>query len=203
MTVPLHEAGDASFTELTGERVILRRFRRADLATFVAYRCDPAIARYQGWEAPYPEADGQRLIESMLAQHPDTPGMWYQYATALKATGELIGDCGCCADSGDARLAEVGYTIASRYQGRGYGREAVRLLLTYLFEDRGKHRVTARCDPRNTASVKLLRSLGLRQEGHLRESSWEHGEWADDLLFAMLASEWQALPRPAQGRDQR
>ena len=44
---------DAAFTMLTTERLVLRRFRPEDLDAFVAYRSDPQVARYQGWEAPY------------------------------------------------------------------------------------------------------------------------------------------------------
>lgn len=32
----------------------------------------------------------------------------------------------------------------------------------------------------------------MRQEAHLRESLWLHGEWVDDAVFAILAREWPA-----------
>ncbi len=54
---------DASFTSLTAARLVLRRFRPEDLDAFVAYRSDPRVARYQSWEAPYPEREAH-LIES-------------------------------------------------------------------------------------------------------------------------------------------
>lgn len=190
---------DKEFTELAGERVALRRLRLADSKTLVSYRSDPDVARYQSWDAPYPPAAGKRLITAMLRQHPDTPGEWFQFAVTLRSTGELIGDCGSKTIASDPRQAEIGYTIASPHQGNGYGTEAVRLLLGYLFAARGKHRVTASCDPRNTASIKLLERVGMRREGHLRESSRFGGEWADDLLFALLDHEWDAQAiRPAR-----
>jgi len=34
----------------------------------------------------------------------------------------------------------------------------------------------------------------MRREGHLRQSSWAKGEWTDDLLYAMLATEWPRRP---------
>lgn len=183
--------GDVGFTELVGERITLRRFRLDDLLAFVTYRSDPTVARYQSWDAPYPAADGRKLIEHLLAQHPDTPGDWYQYAATLRSTGALIGDVGVGTDAADARLTEIGYTIATAHQGHGYGTEAVRLILRYLFGERGKHRVHARCDPRNVASIKLLESLRLRREGHLCESFREHDAWADELIYAMLDYEWR------------
>jgi RimJ/RimL family protein N-acetyltransferase len=181
---------DEGFTELEGERVTLRRFRPADIEPFVAYRSDPDVARYQSWDAPYPLADGDRLVMAMRRQHPDTPGQWFQFAVTLRSTGELIGDCGTKPDAADPRQAEIGYTIAKPQHGRGYGTDTVRTLLGYLFGARGKHRVTASCDPRNTGSIRLLERVGMRREGHLRESAWFNGEWADDLLFAMLDREW-------------
>jgi len=38
----------------------------------------------------------------------------------------------------------------------------------------------------------MLLALGMRQEAHHRESLWLHGEWVDDVVFALLASEWRA-----------
>jgi aminoglycoside 6'-N-acetyltransferase len=91
----------------------------------------------------------------------------------------------------DPRLCEIGFTLAPGYQGRGYGTEAVRLLLSYLFITRSKHRISACCDARNAASAALLERLGMRREGHLRQSSWFKGEWTDDLLYGLLRDEWQ------------
>jgi aminoglycoside 6'-N-acetyltransferase len=182
--------GDHGFTEICGERITLRRLTRADLKPLVAYRSDPDVARYQIWDSPYPKAHGERLIHAMLRQHPDTPGEWFQFAVTLRSTGDLIGDCGSKTAADDPRQAEIGYTIGSAHQGNGYGTETARILLSYLFDVRGKHRVTAGCDPRNVASIRVLERVGMRREGHLRQSFWMNGEWADDLLFAILDHEW-------------
>jgi RimJ/RimL family protein N-acetyltransferase len=75
---------DVGFTELAGRRVVLRRFRSADVAEFVAYRSDPEVARYQGWDAPYPPEQGERFVAQMMTAHPDTPREWFQFAVALR-----------------------------------------------------------------------------------------------------------------------
>jgi RimJ/RimL family protein N-acetyltransferase len=183
---------DVNFTRLAGARVELRRFTEADLDTFVAYRSIPEVAQYQSWDAPYPAEAGAAFIREMLAQHPDTPGEWFQFAIARRATGELIGDCAACPDAGDPRQVEIGFTLSPEHQGHGYATEAARLLLGYLFGLRGKHRVTGECDARNAASARVLQRLGMRQEGHLRESTWAKGEWTDDRVFAILDRDWPA-----------
>lgn len=184
---------DTAFTQLTGERVELRRFTESDLDTFVAYRSFPEVARYQSWDAPYPAEVGAAFIRDLMAQHPDTPGEWFQFAVTLRATGELIGDCAAHPDADDPRQVEIGFTFAPAHQGHGYATETARVLLGYLFGARGKHRVSAGCDARNGASARVLERIGMRQEGHQRESTWAKGEWTDDLLYAILDRDWQAV----------
>jgi len=183
---------DEGFTELAGPRVALRRFHPGDVAEFVAYRSSVQVARYQSWDAPFPREEGERFIQELAREHPDTPGAWFQFAVALRPAGQLIGDCAAMPHADDSRQCEIGFTIAPKYQGHGYATEAVRLLLGYLFTARGKHRITACCDPRNTASAALLERLGMRREGHLRQSTWAKGEWTDDLVYALLHDEWQS-----------
>ena len=111
-------------------------------------------------------------------------------ALALRGTDRLIGDCAAHVDADDPRQAEIGFTLAPEHQGHGYATEAVRRLLHYLLVERGKHRVSATCDARNTRSAALLERVGMRREGHLLESTWSKGEWTNDLLYAVLRREW-------------
>jgi len=69
----------------------LRRFRPEDLDTFVAYRSDPEVARYQSWEVPYQLGQARQFLEELQVIHPDTPGEWFQFAVALRGTDRLIG----------------------------------------------------------------------------------------------------------------
>jgi aminoglycoside 6'-N-acetyltransferase len=191
---------DLAFGELAAQRLVLRRFRPADLPAFVAYRSDPAIARYQSWDAPYPREQAERMLAELAEQHPDTPGEYFQFAVALAGSGELIGDCMAHVLADDPRQAEIGFSFAAASQGRGYATEAVTRLLDYLFRERGKHRVTANCDDRNVRSAALLRRVGMRREGLLVESTWAKGEWTNDELYAVLRREWLD---PRQGADSR
>jgi RimJ/RimL family protein N-acetyltransferase len=183
---------DAAFTSLTSERLLLRRFQPGDLDAFVAYRSDPQVARYQSWELPYLPSQARQFLADLQAIHPDIPGEWFQFAVALRQTGLLIGDCAALVCADDPRQAEIGFTLGRAHQGQGYGTEAVRRLLDYLLIQRGKHRVSANCDARNTRSAALLERVGMRREGHLRESTWCNGEWTSELLYAVLGREWPA-----------
>jgi RimJ/RimL family protein N-acetyltransferase len=169
------------------ERLVLRRFTEDDIEAFAGYRSDPRVARYQGWSAPVPLTAAAELVRELAGGDPQQPG-WFQYAIELRATRTLIGDIGVNLHE-NRMQAEIGFTLATAYQGQGYATEAVRRVLDHLFGDHGLHRVSAECDARNLASVRLLTRLGFRHEGHRVAHTWLKGEWTDDLLFGLLATD--------------
>jgi len=65
-------------------------------------------------------------------------------------------------------------------------------MLRMGFERLRFHRIAAHCDARNAPSAALMERLGMRREAHLRESQFIKGEWVDELVYAMLVSEWQS-----------
>jgi RimJ/RimL family protein N-acetyltransferase len=176
-------------TILTGH-LALRDLRTADAEAVFRYRSNPDVSRYQSWE-PASVEQLRSYIEELAGTHPDTPGAWYQVGIALRTTGELIGDCGIHTLP-DPRLAEIGITLAPEFHSRGYAAEALRAIVQHLFGSLRKHRISASVDPRNISSMRLMQRLGFRQEAHFVRSLWFKGEWVDDVVFAMLAGEWQA-----------
>jgi len=170
---------------LTSDRLTIRPFRAEDAQTFADYRSDPEVARYQDWATPFPVDAAARMIAEMT--DPTAPG-WFQYA--IDRDGVLIGDIGVNTHV-NLLQADIGYTLAPAHQGHGYATEAVRRMLRHLFADRGLHRVSAECDARNERSAKLLARLGFRREGHRVEHTWINGEWTDDLLFGLLAKDFE------------
>lgn len=175
--------------ELQSSRLSLRAVIPSDAKGIYAYRSKPGIYRYQSY-GPVTLAGIRRRVEISAGTVPDTPGSWYQLAITLKNTGTLIGDIGMHF-IGD-RQAEMGYTLAPRYHGKGYATEAVLRVLDYLFGELRKHRVTASTDPRNERSIKLLERAGMRKEACFRKSFWTGKYWADDTVYAMLRSEWMS-----------
>lgn len=183
-------------------RLRLRRLQDADLPIFMAYRNDPDIARYQGWES-ISRADAQEFIRYMQEAPLGVPGLGMQIAIESKATGLLVGDCYFQISPDDPRQAELGYTLASHAQGRGLATEAVRAWLTYAFPAFDLHRVTALLDVRNMRSAALLERLGFRREGHFLQSGFFKGEWCDEYLYAILRDEWTAATGAARGNTGR
>lgn len=89
------------------------------------------------------------------------------------------------------RAAAVGYFTGATYRQQGYTQEGLWLLLNYLFEAVGLNKVMADTGKFNQASIALLKSLGFRQDGCLRQHQLLDGVLHDQLLFSLLAEEWK------------
>jgi RimJ/RimL family protein N-acetyltransferase len=144
-------------------RLLLRRFTPDDLKAFQAYRTDPVLARYQGWE-PMSDAQARSFLASQARQNLGAAGEWLQVAVTLSETGEVIGDLGLCVVNESEGVVEIGFTVTRSAQGRGYATEAVNAVLELLLAQEGVRSILAVTDARNTASVALLRRVGFGYE---------------------------------------
>ena len=178
------------FAELTTERLAIRDLEPSDGPRIFSYHRHPEVSRFQSWGTGSVDSV-QSYIRGLSSIGPDTPGRWYQVGIILLDGGRLIGDCGFRTPEAQPQQAELGITLALEFQHRGYAIEALRAALNYLFVVLEKHRVFASVDPRNVPSMRLLERVGMRKEAHFVKSLWFKGEWVDDVVFAMLATEWK------------
>jgi RimJ/RimL family protein N-acetyltransferase len=173
-------------------RLVLRPLVTTDASAVAAYRSIPEVCRYVPFE-PMDVATVTGRIEGMWASHVlEKDGDGLVLGIQRADTGEVIGDLMLRWLSTEHAGGEIGYVVSPAHGGQGYATEAAHAALHIAFGEFGLHRVIARLDPRNTASAKLAARLGMRQEAHLVENEWFKGEWADELDFAMLASELPA-----------
>jgi len=159
---------------LETDRLRIRHFQDSDLESFLDYRNDLDVARYQGWDVPYPREKAVEFVAEMSAKEPPVQGE----AFFLKK---------------DEPQAYIGCTIARPHWRKGYGIEATRRLLSYLFDELDLHRVIAITDVNNLASFHVLERMGFRREGHFVENLMFKGHWASEYHYAMLEREWKTL----------
>lgn len=178
------------FQEILTDRLCLRCLQPEDNERMFAYRSNPEVIQYQSWD-PQSQEETRSFINSNLVREFNTPG-WYQIAIALRGVDGLIGDCGIHVLETDARVAEIGITIAPEFQSMGCATEALITILDLLFIRLNKHRVFASVAPRNQPSMALMQRIGMRKEGHFVQSLWFKDSWADDVVFALLDSEWRS-----------
>ncbi len=86
---------------------------------------------------------------------------------------------------------EIGYTLLPSERGKGYGTEALRIMVDYLFLSKDVMRIQAQTDQRNAASQKILEKAGFKKEGTLRRNFFMRGEWTDDYIYGIIREEWK------------
>lgn len=170
--------------ELETRRLLLRPVEPTDSEAVFNYRSDAEINKYQGW-IPKSEEDVQNFINHRVCPQIDMAGTWFQLVIIQKDASSVIGDIGIHFDAEDHSLAELGITLDWRHQGKGYAREALTVIIDYLFQKLHKQKLVASIDPRNASSIRLFERLGFEKEALYEKSLFLNGEWVDDLVMGL------------------
>lgn len=166
---------DSTFQPIVTERLLLRRSHADDAETISAYRSDPDVHRFQGWDRTDPE--GVRAeIERMSERPPGDPAGWVQLSVEERASGALVGDVGLSPAEGEPGVIKLGYTMSPAFQGRGYATEAVTALVTYAFDTLKADVVRAYASEANVPSIRVAQKAGLRLIERV-ERSYEGEVW--------------------------
>jgi RimJ/RimL family protein N-acetyltransferase len=175
--------------QLETARLTLREFSIDDWPAVYAYVADPLVVQYMSFGPSTPEQTRDHLHWCCATAH-EQPRRIYELAVVLNTDQRVIGGCTLALDLHDPRQAAFSYLLNRHHWGCGYAVEAMHALFTFGFNDVHLHRVADTCDVRNRASARVMEKLGMRREGHTRETFWKDGHWHDEYLYALLAHEW-------------
>jgi len=106
-------------------------------------------------------------------------------------SGELAGEALLWAIDLHNRTAHLGLSLRPAFRGRGLGTDVVLALCEYGFAVRGLHRLQVDTLAGNTAMIRAASRAGFVREGMLRGAAWVDGEFADEVILGLLASDRQ------------
>jgi diamine N-acetyltransferase len=110
-----------------------------------------------------------------------------------RASDRPIGNCGVQGISPLHRRAEVGIMIGEpAVRGKGYGTEAMRLLLDYAFTALNMHSVMLTVYEYNHPARRSYEKAGFQEIGRRREARWHNGRFWDEILMDILASDFES-----------
>jgi ribosomal-protein-alanine N-acetyltransferase len=115
-----------------------------------------------------------------------TEGQWF---FVEKKDGTKIGFIAHFLARGN--LTAIGYALLPNEIRKGYGSEAVQIMVDYLFLSKNIVRIQAETHPQNIASQRVLEKAGFKKEGTIRQSFFSRGVWRDTALFSILREEWK------------
>jgi RimJ/RimL family protein N-acetyltransferase len=178
-----------SLPVLAGRRLTLRELRPEDAATLFSMLSTHETARFIS--PPPTTIDGfERFVAWAIRERES--GNYICFAVVPEGMTSAVGLFQVRALEPGFGTAEWGFALGSPYWGSGMFVEGARLVLDFIFDTVGVHRLEARASIANGRGNGALRKLGAVQEGVLRRSFLRNGEYHDQVLWSVLKEDWFA-----------
>ncbi|UQX88296.1 GNAT family N-acetyltransferase [Jatrophihabitans telluris] len=171
---------------LYGDRVTLRAMSSADYPRMTEFKNDVEVELLSGGAAPRPRSLAM-LSEFFdeLVKEKDSFGF------VIEADGTCIGDIGLFHLDRLSATAEVGIGIGDKdYWGKGYGREAMRLIVEYGFRMQNLRKIWLETHATNERALRCYQAVGFVEEGLQRSHVYSGGEYVDLVLMGLLRTDW-------------
>lgn len=181
---------------LEGSRLYLTDFQTAHIHTHFRWNNDAGLHHLES-EYPFVVESFGSFARRFREMRYNNQQRGYDFEIHLRKDGSytetLVGISYLADIDLASRRAHVGVTLGDRsVWNRGYGREALEMLLQFAFETVGLHRIEATALSGNVAWNGLLSSAGFQREGYFRDHFYRDGRYWDKASYAMLFSEYKA-----------
>jgi [ribosomal protein S5]-alanine N-acetyltransferase len=176
---------------LSTERLWLREINPQVYRALFTAGCNDQIMQVLGLTSAYElEMERQRYQQGMTTFNLS----FKNFQLIDKKTQRIIGSCGFHTWILYHHRAEIGYEIFDdTLKGKGLMSEAIQPVIAFGFEQMGLHRIEALVEPSNQPSLKLVKKLGFREEGLLKQHYLKDHAFEDSVMFALLKEEYEQL----------
>ncbi len=172
--------------EIRGRNIILRRQKEEDIPYFLHWFNRPEIMFRCGFEKPFTE---EEIRNDIIVRHNAEDVLWY---TITDLDGNILGETGLLRMFPAWHQTDLSIIIPDpKMQGKGYGTEAVRIMLDKAFREYGMHRVSIGVVALNADALRFYEKIGFRQEGILEEAYYYDGAYSDFIMMRILDREWK------------
>lgn len=175
---------------LTGKLIRFREFRADDIPAITAMRNDVTVraGTTRSMILPISESSIQKDFEA-----PSNPVSFPYILETLE--GKFIGFCKFNNSFKDRRTM-VSLEIKPEEQGKGYGSDALSLILNLVFMEMNMNKCATLILSSNEVAIHLLKKAGFTVEATLREDVYRHGTYQDALFLGLLKEEYLASLNP-------
>ncbi len=172
---------------LKGERVTLRAMERDDLKRMHELRANVELMTlgHGSWEPTSLAAMEKHFEKNLDREDPS----WF----VIEADGKVIGDIGLHHRNRRAGATEFGILILDPdYISKGYGRDALEVLLRWAFRGQNWRRVGLQTWSSNERAIRSYLACGFQEEGRMRQAEVHDGQLVDVVVMGLLRDEWEA-----------
>ena len=181
-------------------KVGLRARDEADVAILHAELYEDIATRMQADARPWrPIPVGSAASPYAVSEPRDDVAC---FSVVELAGGDLAGEALLWAIDLHNRAAHLGLSLRPAFRGGGLGTDVVVALCDYGFAVRGLHRLQVDTLASNTAMIRAASRAGFVHEGTLRRAAWVNGEFADEVILGMLATDRARGGKGQASRDE-
>jgi RimJ/RimL family protein N-acetyltransferase len=177
---------------LDGQLVRLRPMEPDEVENYYQWLNDEEVKQYLGQRYFFSRAAEVEWLKART-----TRPLGYEnlnFAVDTLAEGRHIGSIGVHDTRAEDRKATVGIVIGAKdLWDQGYGTDAMRTLLRFMFDEMNLHRVMLHVDERNARAIASYRRSGFVEEGRLRHDRFARGRYWDTVVMSVLEDEFRAL----------
>jgi len=175
---------DDEIKTITTKRLKLRLFQKSDAAD-VTTLCNNYNIYKNTLYLPYPYSIDDAL--SWIEHHLDNfnANKTYEFAIIDKERGELFGAI-ALTNNQKFKNGEIAYWIGEEFWGNGYATEAAQAILQFAFDEKKYHKVFARYFNSNPASGRVMRKLGMKQEGIFIDHVRKENRYEDLVYYGII-----------------
>jgi len=176
-------------TRLASGPVLLRPFRRADVALQREYFEDPELAWLDSNSpAGYAEIDLGELMDTEAASDR------HIVALGIEVDGRYVGFCRLLNTADPNRVFQLGINIGDRrYWNRGFGRVVIRLLLAHGFDALGAEAIELTTNSKNERGIACFAACGFVEQRRTPKHIRYQSEWADMIEMSIDRSRWRSV----------
>lgn len=172
------------FPKIVGTRLYLSPINSEDAPIYVKWLNDKTVSENLGCDTNVATLDGER---EWIRKNQNS----YNFAIVLKENDELIGNCSFVEIDLVHRNATLGIFIGDeKNRGKGYGKEAIKLLLEYGFNNLNLNNVMLSVFSFNKKAIKVYESLGFKKFGIRHKSHYFKGQFYDEIQMELLKDEY-------------
>ena len=173
---------------LETERLILRKVQPEDLIDLHEIYTDPAVIQYVPSEIDHCLTDTKKWLDWRLNNAKE--GRPVPWAVVDKRSNKMIGLIGFCGFASQHGSADLMGLAKRASWNNGYGKEALKTVLTYGFLHMGLNRIESLVHPNNEKAIKLHEQFGFTKVGIIPECKYYRDAYCDRVLFTLLKQEF-------------
>ena len=176
-----------TYPYLNGEKVLLRTIQEDELEELLTIENEVSLRVLGDDDIPYPFSK-ESLTKFLQIEAPNQV-----FGIYSKEENRLVGNIAIYNVNQQNLNCEIGLVISEAYQSKGFGKEAMQLVVDFIFNYLPMQKIKLDVFSFNKNAINLYKKMGFKHEGTLRNELFRFGDFHDMELFGLLRAEWEKL----------